>query len=361
MALLLHLIRKEEMDIFDINVHHITQQYLEYIKTMKKLNLELAGEFIAMAATLIQIKSRMLLPQYNEDGEEIEVEDPRKELVQKLLEYQSFQDVAHRLYERPLVGRDVWVRGTREVITSDKEEEIITEENALFSLIVAYRKAIKSMKKSVHKVSAELQSIADRVKEINSYLYEGAKLRFFDLITKGKSQERGSQMLITFLSLLELAKMGAVNLFQSENFSDIHVEAKKNVSEDALARVEEYDTPNENMGAEEIDLTKEDKEDSEASGQEIMDFADSDDSEEPDLMTDFTGTGDAEAATDEEIFAEEQRLSLDADDADEDVVREHSPEEFQAAAQEIVAEESVNDVSAEVTNESDKSLLDGEV
>src|SRR5688572_8792136 len=90
MSLLLYLIKKEEMDIYDIPINKITKQYLEYIQIMKELNLEVAGEFIAMAATLIYIKSRMLVPQYDENGEEVK-EDPRQELVQKLLEYQKFQ------------------------------------------------------------------------------------------------------------------------------------------------------------------------------------------------------------------------------------------------------------------------------
>ena len=90
LGLLLYLIRKEEMDIFDINVHHITRQYLEYIREMKRLDLEVAGEFVSMASTLIHIKARMLLPQYNEEGEILEDQDPRKELVQKLLEYQIY-------------------------------------------------------------------------------------------------------------------------------------------------------------------------------------------------------------------------------------------------------------------------------
>ena len=88
--LLLYLIRKEEMDIFNINIVEITKQYFEYIKLMKEFDLEIAGDFIAMASTLIHIKSKMLLPQYDENGEVVEQEDPRKELVQKLLEYEKF-------------------------------------------------------------------------------------------------------------------------------------------------------------------------------------------------------------------------------------------------------------------------------
>ena len=112
LALLLYLIRKEEMDILDINVNDITRQYLDHIRMMKELDLEVAGEFVAMAATLIHIKSKMLLPNYDEKGEVVETsEDPRKELVQKLLDYQRYQDGAKRLYERPLLNRDLFLRG----------------------------------------------------------------------------------------------------------------------------------------------------------------------------------------------------------------------------------------------------------
>ncbi|MCB0407120.1 MAG: segregation/condensation protein A [Bdellovibrionales bacterium] len=245
LGLLLHLIRKEEMDIFDINIYQITKQYLEYIKAMKQLDLEVAGEFIAMAATLIHIKSKMLLPQYNEDGELVENEDPRKELVSKLLEYQKFQEAAVQLYERPLVGRDVWLRGRREdVDVEDDGEVIVEEENALFALISSYRKVIKNMKKSVHKVGAELQSIAERVLEIKQALIVGVRIRFGELIQKSGS--RRDQVLVTFLSLLELAKMGFVSLFQADSYSEIHIESKKEIEGHAISRVEDYDhSPNE--------------------------------------------------------------------------------------------------------------------
>src|SRR5271154_6867759 len=113
LSLLLYLIRKNELDIYDIPINAITQQYLEYIQIMKELNLEVAGEFIAMAATLIFIKSKMLVPQYDANGEEI-ADDPRKELVQQLVEYQKYQEAGKELYKRPLVGRDIWLRGQKE-------------------------------------------------------------------------------------------------------------------------------------------------------------------------------------------------------------------------------------------------------
>lgn len=239
LGLLLYLIRKEEMDIMDIKIHEITKQYLEYIKLMKELDLEVAGEFIAMASTLIQIKSRMLLPQYNENGEVVEAEDPRKELVQKLLEYQKYQEAAKLLYDRPLVGRDVWLRGVRESL-HEKEEEIVLEDNALFSLISSYRRALRSMKKKVHEVAAKAQSIASRVLEIKDRLLVGQKVTLMDLVSA--TEDRARQALITFLSLLELAKMGFVGLYQTEVYADIWIDTKKPIETDVLSRVEEYDS-----------------------------------------------------------------------------------------------------------------------
>ncbi|UXR63564.1 segregation/condensation protein A [Bdellovibrio bacteriovorus] len=245
LGLLLYLIRKEEMDIMDIKVHEITKQYLDYIKLMKELDLEVAGEFVAMAATLIQIKSRMLLPQYDENGEIVEAEDPRKELVQKLLEYQKYQEAAKLLYDRPLVGRDVWLRGTRESL-DEKEEEIILEDNALFSLIASYRKMLRAVKKKIHQVTAKAQSISSRVLEIKDRLIVGQKTTLMELVTA--TEDRARQALITFLSLLELGKMGFVGLYQTEAYSDIWVDTKKPIETDVLSRVEEYDS----MGADQV-------------------------------------------------------------------------------------------------------------
>jgi segregation and condensation protein A len=245
MALLLYLIRKEEMDIFDIKVNEITKQYLEYIKLMKELDLELAGEFISMASTLIHIKSRMLLPQYDENGEIVESEDPRKELVQRLLEYQKYQEASKNLYERPLLGRDVFARGVRERLDM-KEEEIVLEDNALFALISAYRNALRSIKKKVHQVAAKAQSIASRILEIKDRLVIGSKVAMSELID-GTGEKR-RQVLITFLSLLELGKMGFVTLYQADTYQEIYAEATKPIETNVLDRVEEYDS----MRADEI-------------------------------------------------------------------------------------------------------------
>lgn len=238
LGLLLYLIRKEEMNIFDIEINKITAQYLEYIKLMKEFDLEVAGEFIAMASTLIQIKSRMLLPTYNEQGEIVETEDPRKELVQRLLEYQKFQEAAQMLYQRPLLGRDVWPRGMREKF-DEGIEEIELEENALYSLISAYRKALKAAQKRYHRVTAKTQSIASRILEMKDRLVLGQRVAMSELVTSVENKRK--QILITFLSALELAKLGFVRLFQTDAYQEIYFETVKAIETDAISAVEEYE------------------------------------------------------------------------------------------------------------------------
>ncbi|RME16259.1 MAG: hypothetical protein D6797_04940 [Bdellovibrio sp.] len=306
LGLLLHLIRKEEMDIFDINIHEITRQYLEYIKKMKELNLELAGEFIAMAATLIHIKSKMLLPQYNEEGEEEEAIDPRKELVQRLVEYQTFQEASQRLYALPLLGRDVWARGRREVIQpleDQEEEEIQLEENPLFALILSYRTALKNMKRSVHRVGKDLPSIGERVRELKNRLIRGIRVTFSSLMDRTLNQEdQKSQILVTFLSLLELGKLGFVRLFQSKNFEEIYIETLREVNEQALQRVEDYEGHPEEF---EAHLEEEILEESHEISPDKIHLDPLGEQSESGLEEDFVAP-----ATDEDILEEEQKLGL---------------------------------------------------
>lgn len=243
LGLLLYLIRKEEMDIFDINVNDITRQYLEYIRMMKELDLEVAGEFVAMAATLIHIKSRMLLPQYDDTGEVVEqVEDPRKELVQKLLEYQRYQEGAKKLYDRPLLNRDLFVRGVREDLRLDGDiGEVITEDEGLFSLIAAYRRIVRKAQRAVHKVRPKVQSIASRVMELKDRLRVGTRVILRELLV-GDGPNQRTQLLITFLSMLELGRMGFVSIFQNETYGDIYIEPKREIEGNVLERVQEFDS-----------------------------------------------------------------------------------------------------------------------
>ena len=241
LALLLHLIRKEEMDILDINVQLITSQYLEYIKKMKQFDLEVAGDFIAMAATLIQIKSKMLLPvSPDQSGQEEEEMDPRGNLVQCLLEYQRFQEASKKLYSRSLLNRDVFKRNQRETV-SDQEEEarIILDENALFSLMTHYMNSIRKMKRAIHRVAKKTRSITSRILEIRDRFIVNQRIRLRELVDWGKKDIK-EELLVTFLSCLELGKMGFVSLYQSKVYGDIYLMGKRQIPGDAVTGAENY-------------------------------------------------------------------------------------------------------------------------
>jgi len=318
LGLLLYLIRQEEMDIFDINIHQITRQYLEYIKSMRKLDLEVAGEFVAMAAQLLHIKSRMLLPQY--DGEEggEQVEDPRKELVQKLVEYQKIQELSKQLYDRPLLGRDVFARGECEDFEALEEGEVVVDENPLFSLIASYRHAIKNMKKTLHRVVGDLQSIASRILEMKEKLVIGQRVGFSQLVTES-GPNMTSQVLVTFLAILELARMNLVSVFQSDTFAEIFVEGKQVIEGDVVSRVENFD----NVGAEA-------KADALIEKSTQLTLQEADFQDEPAAVeTDWS----ADAATDDEILAEENRIM---NEASAPVAEAHNEEAHEEAKEEII-------------------------
>jgi segregation and condensation protein A len=335
LGLLLHLIREQEMDIFNININEITRQYLEYIKAMRRLDLEVAGEFVAMAATLLQIKSRMLLPSYNEDGEEIATEDPRKELIQKLVEYKKIKELSGELYKRSLLGRDVFARGERLHVQSDQEGELVLDENPLYSLIAAYRLTIKNMTKTVHRVAGSLQSIASRILEIRERLVIGQRVLFRDLITV--SENLSGQVLVTFLSVLELAKMGMISVFQNEPFADIHIETKQQIDGDVVSKVENYDSINSETMADSI-LAKAQLSLDEAAG---LDDDDADPSQEPQAALEIV----EDSATDEDIEAEERRLFVDDSVSDgreaQNFAMDESPAPSEAATEMAVVEEEV--------------------
>lgn len=300
LGLLLYLIRKEEMDIFDIDVQLITSQYLEYIKKMKQFDLEVAGDFIAMAATLIQIKSKMLLPNYNEEGEEEEIDDPRKELVQRLIEYQKFQEISKSLYERPLLGRDVFRRGKSDSIHSDEDGEIILDDGGLFSLIAHYRNSVRKMKRAIHKVARKTRSIAGRIMEMKNHFVVGQRVLLRELITSVEDVKQ--ELLITFLSCLEMGKMGLVSVYQAEVYGDIYLTAKKEITLDSISRVEEYDS----QGAEDLaDSLMQTAEQDAVLFQEEIEVANNDDSEDSD-----NEGSEFQMASDNDIDEAEKEMDL---------------------------------------------------
>lgn len=217
--LLLHLIKKNELDIYNIPIAAITRQYLEYMELMKELNLDIAGEFLVMAATLLQIKSRMLLPATQEEDGEAEVEDPRAELVRRLLEYQRYRDASQLLSARNLLGRDVFARSfdSPELAAMEPQEEPADVE--LFELIEAFQRVLARVSvDTFHDVVADGISIADRIGEVLSVLHAEKTVCFDALFTVGMTRDL---LVVTFLSILELAKMKLIRVTQVESLGSI--------------------------------------------------------------------------------------------------------------------------------------------
>jgi segregation and condensation protein A len=210
--LLLHLIKKNEMDINDIPMAAITGQYLAILDAMKTLNLDVAGEFLLMAATLLHIKSKMLLPKLVEDEQDEEEEDPRAELVRRLLEYQKYKEVSETLASSPQLGRDLFTRAA-------PEPEVLEETDAgfaavgLFDLLQALQEVLREQPEDlVHEVNIEHLSVADRINQILTSLQGQESVAFLDLFAGGLKR---SEVVITFLALLELVKMRMVRCMQN--------------------------------------------------------------------------------------------------------------------------------------------------
>lgn len=217
--LLLHLIRKNEMDIADIPMAEITTQYLAILDEMKTLNLDIAGEFLLMAATLIHIKSRLLLPQADEEeGAEEEEEDPRAELVRRLLEYQKYQQAALVLDTFPRLDRDVFVRRIPS-LEAEGAEELPMEAIGLYELAEAFRALLRELPEEFcHEISAERLSVTDRVNRILFLLSGRDSLPFRELFSDSPDRE---EVVVSFLAMLELVKMRLVRLMQNARFGAI--------------------------------------------------------------------------------------------------------------------------------------------
>ncbi len=217
--LLLHLIHKNEIDITNIPIALITEQYLEYLKLMKVLNLDVAGEYLLMASTLLHIKSKMLLPTSSEEEEE-EGEDPRAELVRKLLEYQKYKNAAAELESRPMLDRDVFIRLALLDNAESREEEKI--EVNLFELLEVFRQVLERAKpESFHEVILERISVEEKVQEILSLLQREKRSMAFHLLFPEQASRR--LIVITFLAILELVKMKLVRIFQPAPFETIRI------------------------------------------------------------------------------------------------------------------------------------------
>lgn len=219
--LLVHLIRRHEIDIYDIPIALITEQYLEYLELMQELDLDVAGEFLVMAATLIQIKARMLVPRPEAAGEEEDAGDPRDALVQRLLEHEKYKAAAELLHERQTARSAQWTRPDNRVADiagQPIEREIEVD---LFSLLQAFQAVMaRARERRPLELPEELVSIERRIEQLNARLSETEACGFEDLFEGDRSR---SELVTTFLALLEMVRLKLVRLFQSGPFAPIRV------------------------------------------------------------------------------------------------------------------------------------------
>ena len=214
--LLLHLIRENKIDIYDIPISVITSQYLEYIEIMKELNLEIAGDFLVIAATLIQIKSRMLLPP-DEEAPSEEQDDPRRDLVQRLLEYQRYKDAALDFRTK----EDEWLKVFhREPLSDEEEGELYLFDLSLFDLLDAFRKILEKAPSEIVSITKETLTVKNRMSMMMEIIEEHEAVRFEDLFKEGITK---IHLIVTFLALLELIRLGLARAYQEREFGNIWV------------------------------------------------------------------------------------------------------------------------------------------
>lgn len=266
--LLLHLVKKHELDILDIPISFVTEKYLEYLDLMQGLNLDIAGEYLLMAATLAHIKSRELLPPetaHADDGDEEDGEeeiDPRQELIRRLLEYQKYKDAAEVLGDRPVVGRNVWTRGLEqtEALSEHVDPDALAplKDIPVFKLIEALANVLQQAKiKLAHEVSVDRLSVSERINQLADRLATEGSFSFrscFAFLMEGREvtlAEARHEVVVTFLALLEMGKLNLIRLSQPpvddddpSNPPDIYISrASDNLRErvaEAVVNDEEY-------------------------------------------------------------------------------------------------------------------------
>ena len=225
-SLLLHLIREHRLDILDIPIALITEKYIEHLKLMREINLDIAGEFLVMASTLLHLKSRMLLPKEEPKLDELVAEpgpDPRAELVRRLLEYQKYKDAADQLFNQELLDRDVFPRRVQLARLPLEADEIGLQEISVFKLIEALDRVLKALEpKLQHEVVRDRLSLTSAIHQLADKLRSGERVSFIALFEGLRTR---SNVVITFIALLEMAKLRLIRLGMTET-DDIWVSGK---------------------------------------------------------------------------------------------------------------------------------------
>jgi segregation and condensation protein A len=222
--LLLFLIKRDEIDIYDISIERITRQYLEYLQAFKELKIDIAGEFIVMAANLIYLKSRSLLPADQQPPEEdAEEDDPRWDLIRQLIEYKKFKEAAAQLHARELEQEGVFTRDGGS-LGSSHEGPLRLAEVGIFQLINAFQNVIKRVeaREDLREIFGEHFTVSDKIDLILRRLAEDTRLRFSDLFAAIASRV---EIVVTFLALLELIRLKQVRATQSNTFGEIEIGA----------------------------------------------------------------------------------------------------------------------------------------
>lgn len=223
--LLLHLIKEQDIDIYDIKIEDITKQYLDYIKHMKELNLEIASEYLVMASELIEMKSKMLLPKKREKEEDDYEEDPRELLIERLLAYKRYKEVTSEFKDLELTRKMIFTREPDNLNRYAKEEESI-EELGVADLIDAFNNLLKRKELDrpiATKITKKELSVADKVNKIKNILRNKKKINFEDIFEVSTKEE----VIISFLSVLEMVKKDEILLTQDGNFKNIVISLKE--------------------------------------------------------------------------------------------------------------------------------------
>lgn len=218
--LLLYLIKKNELNVYDIPIAAILDQYLQYLELMRLLDLNIAGEFIVMAATLMQIKSKMLLPQETNLLDEIpeEEKDPRAELIKRLLEYQQFKEAAEQLRFKERARQDIF---KRQSVLEDEESGESFFEASLFDLINAFSKALKDVPRElIYEVIKDEFTVEGKVHDLLHLFMERPRVSLSELFSKARSK---LEMIATFLAVLELIRLKEILVVQKSVFGEIEV------------------------------------------------------------------------------------------------------------------------------------------
>ncbi len=240
--LLLYLIKKDELEIHNIPMEKITAQYIQYIELMKMLDLNIAGEFLVMAATLMMIKSRMLLPVEDRPEIEEEEEDPRWDLVRQLVEYKKFKDVAMHLESLEARREDIFGRDGAEAVLG-KEPDVALHDVGLFDLISAFNEALKNVKsEELREIFAERFTVAEKIEHLGDRLRREGRFSVSRIFEGMKSRH---EIACTFLALLELIRLNQARAVQKETYGEIFIERAEGIVEVVPPLVEEVPAPTE--------------------------------------------------------------------------------------------------------------------